>query len=299
MKRAFKYIVTLFFCFVTIHQTWAQESLDSELERYERLCSMCLELRTRVEGGEAISRDEAKATLDIFVASNKRLKARESEMTFLQRQRFKDISDWFATGVRPVRQENLPVLSFSLPGLCVKENVGGEKLRYSQRVEPECVPDKPVSRVDFILLAEIAAPDLSYGLRAGITGKAFGGYVSFRSNFTKGSPDYKCTSDGKLQNGGMIWPGGAEIKSYMTASAGLIANAADWMNIYAGAGYGYRSLFWQDIDGKWAEVADWSRKGLVAELGCIFSVNHLAFSLGASSIAFRTCSFTCGIGICF
>lgn len=260
---------------------------------------MCLELRTRVEGGEAISRDEAKATLDIFVASNKRLKARESEMTFLQRQRFKDISDWFATGVRQVRQENLPVLSLSLPVSAAKGNNERESLRYSQCLEYECVASETASGKDFVVLAEIAAPDISYGIRAGITGKAFGGYVSFRSNFTKGSPDYKCTSDGKLQNGGMIWPGGAEIKSYMTASAGLIANAAEWMKLYAGAGYGYRSLLWQDIDGKWAEVTDWSRKGLVAELGCIFSVNRLAFSLGASSIAFRTCSFTCGIGICF
>ena len=260
---------------------------------------MCLELRTRVEGGEAISRDEAKATLDIFVASNKRLKARESEMTFLQRQRFKDISDWFATGVRPVRQENLPVLSLSLPVSAAKGNNEREDLRYSQRIEYERVASETASGKDFVVLAEIAAPDISYGIRAGMTGKFFGAYVSFRSNFTNGSSDYECTSDGKLQSGGMFWPGGAEIKSYMTASAGLIANAADWMNIYAGAGYGYRSLFWQDIDGKWAEVADWSRKGLVAELGCIFSVNHLAFSLGASSIAFRTCSFTCGIGICF
>ena len=299
MKRAFKYIVTLFFCFLTIHQAWAQESFDSELERYERLCSMCLELRTRVESGEAISRDEAKATLDIFVASNKRLKARESEMTFLQRQRFKDISDWFATGVRPVRQENLPLLSLSLPVSAAKGNNERKDLRYSQRIEYECVASETASGKDFVVLAEIAAPDISYGIRAGMTGKIFGGYVSFRSNFINGSSDYECTSDGKLQGGGVFWPGGAETRSDMSASAGLLVKAADWMKLYAGAGYGYRSLLWQDIDGKWAEVADWSRKGLAAELGCIFSVNRLAFSLGASSISFRTCSLTCGIGICF
>ena len=260
---------------------------------------MCLELRVRVESGEMLSRDEAKATLDIFIASNKRLKARESEMTFLQRQRFKDVGDWFTTGVRPVRQENLPVLSFSLPEVAVQSNTGIEELQYSQQFEHEFVPGESASMADFIVLAEIAAPDISYGIRAGMTGKVFGAYVSFRSNFINGSSDYECTSDGKLQSGGMFWPGGTETRSYMSASAGLLVKAADWMNIYAGAGYGYRSLLWQDIDGKWAEVADWSRKGLAAELGCIFSVNHLAFSLGASSISFRICSLTCGIGICF
>ena len=74
-------------CVFAALQARAQESLDIELERYERMCAMCLDLRTRMDRGEQLSRDEAKATLDIFVASNKKLKTRESGMTALHYSR--------------------------------------------------------------------------------------------------------------------------------------------------------------------------------------------------------------------
>ena len=70
--------------------------------------------------------------------------------------------------------------------------------------DAECVASEAASGKDFVVLAEIAAPDISYGIRAGMTGKVFGAYVSFISNFTNGSSDYECTSDGKLQSGDLV-----------------------------------------------------------------------------------------------
>ena len=97
---AFKYILSVFFGMLVMHQTFAQESIVSELQRYESICRMCLDLRQRVENGERVSKQEAKSTIDLFVAMNNRLKALEPTMTVLQRQQFKDIGEWFATGVR-------------------------------------------------------------------------------------------------------------------------------------------------------------------------------------------------------
>ena len=37
----------------------AQESLSRDLNLYEQMCSRCLELRARVEGGEEVSKTEA------------------------------------------------------------------------------------------------------------------------------------------------------------------------------------------------------------------------------------------------
>ena len=94
VEKAFKYIVMAFLCFWTICHARAQEPLDSELDRYEEMCIVCLELRVRMNRGEQISREEAKATIDFFVATNRRLKAKEAEMTAVQRQRFRDVGEW-------------------------------------------------------------------------------------------------------------------------------------------------------------------------------------------------------------
>lgn len=293
--------MTLFLCFFSFHLVKAQESLDSELERYEQMCEVCLELKARMSRGEQISRDEAKSTIDFFVTTNRRLKSRESEMTAMQRQRFKDVGEWFATGVRPQKPfgaEPLPALECSLPSRIIVNDIAGI-------LTPQRDLDPPPSvrlwkyRTDFILLAEMSVPDLSYGLRAGIKGRAFGGYMAFSSNFVKASADYTCHSDGTLENGSTIWPAGAEKTTSLSLSAGLLAQAAPWLTFYAGAGYGGRQLLWQDIDGSWAEVSDWSVKGLEMEAGAIFRWNRMAFSAGVSTVRFQTCSARVGIGLYF
>ena len=192
----------------------------------------------------------------------------------------------------------MPALECSLPSRIIVNDPAGI-------LTPQRDLDLPPSvrlwkyRTDFILLAEMSAPDLSYGLRAGVKGRTFGGYMAFRSNFVKASADYACQSDGTLENGSSIWPGGAEKNTYLSLSAGFLAQAASWLTFYAGAGYGKRQLLWQDVDGGWAEVSDWSVKGLEMEAGAIFRWNRMAFSAGVSTVRFRTCSATVGVGFCF
>lgn len=290
-------LVCLFTCLLAS----AQESLDSEIERYEQMCEVCLELKARMDRGEQISREEARSTIDFFVTTNKRLKSREAEMTALQRQRFRNVGQWFSTGVRPQSPfgaEALPVLECSLPSRLPVNDV--VEILIPQRdlgIPPSLRLWK--YRTDFLLLAEMSAPDLSFGLRAGLKGRTFGGYLACRSNFVTASPDYTCLSDGTLENGGIFWPGGPEKTTSFTASAGLLAEAAPWLILYTGAGYGSHQLLWQDIDGTWAQVSGWSAKGLSAEVGAIFRWNHLAFSAGVSSVSFRTCSAMVGLGFCF
>lgn len=301
MKTAAGHIVALLLCLFSFQMVKAQEALDSELERYEQMCAVCLDLKTRMAKGERISRDEAQATIDYFVATNKRLKSKEAEMTALQRQRFRDVGQWFSTGVRPQSPfgtEPLPVLECSLPSRLDVNDVAAILIPEREAAVPPSA-GRQIFGADFILLAEISAPDLSYGLRAGLKGRTFGGYLAFRSNFVKASSDYACYSDGTLENGSIFWPGGAEKTTSMTVSAGLLVQTAPWLILYAGAGYGNRQLTWQDIDGCWAEVSDWSAKGLSAETGAIFRWNRLAFSAGVSSVRFRTCNATFGVGFCF
>ena len=297
-----KYIIAVLSALFLFASAQAQPSLDEELKNYADMCSRCMGLRTRIQAGDNVSRDEAEATIDLFLAMNRRLKSRESEMTALQRQRFKDVGEWFTTGIRPFRPSALPsVVCKAMPVLPVYSSDVRLAVPDSRLPEPvvpgQDAPTDPSYR--YIVLAEMAVPDLAYGIRAGIMGSRLGGYASFRSNFVGAEAAYECTSDGRLSNGSTMWAGGEERKENLAVTAGLLFNTASWLSIYAGAGYGSRQLFWQDIDGQWARVSDWSAKGLAVESGAIFRWNGLAFSAGVSTVGFRTLSGTFGIGYCF
>ena len=274
----------------------AQESLSRDLNLYEQMCSRCLELRTRVEGGEEVSKTEAENTIAFFVEMNRRLKTKEEDMTAAQRRRFKDIGQWFTTGVKPYGPEPVPKL------VCeIRDTL---KPHFDDALRPhvsECVvSDNQImqkSSPKYLLVAEFAVPDFSYGLRSGVMGRRFGGYASFRSNFVVGSASYECTSEGTLDIGGNFWASGDERVSNMTVSAGVLCKVADCLDVYAGAGYGRRLLHWQDIDGDWAEVSDWSLRGAAYETGLLLSFGRFTLSAGVSTILFRSFSMTFGVGI--
>lgn len=297
MNSAFKYVVAMLAGLLFFVSVKAQTPLEEELLSYEKICRMCLSLRTRINAGEQVSRDEAETTIDLFVAMNRKLKVLENDMTVLQRQRFRDIGEWFTTGIRPERPSLLPtIVCAAQPVLmsCASENLLAEPVQMF-RESVMAGDDSPSCR--YFALAELAAPDFSYGLRIGAIGRRLGGYAAYRSNFTSANPSYECTSDGRLPNGGMIWASGTERTGNMAITAGFIAATCRWMAAYAGAGYGWRCLQWQDIDGNWAEVSDFSFRGLAVEAGLLFSYRRMAFSAGLSTISFKTASFTIGVGL--
>ena len=297
---AFKYILSVFFGMLVMHQTFAQESIVSELQRYESICRMCLDLRQRVDSGERVSKQEAKSTIDLFVAMNNRLKALEPAMTVLQRQQFKDIGEWFATGVRPVRPEPLVAVSDKFEPPIVHYQDGSDIITcFNSNRESYVRQTTRRPEIDPILLAEFAVPDFSIGVRAGLQFGLMGAYVSYRANFSSVEHGYECLSDGSMKDGSYFWPSGEVSRKISTFNAGLLVRATDWMTFYAGAGKGERTLLWQDIDLNWAKVSDCSYSGLSTEAGAIFFFRHLALSLGVSSIRFKTASITLGAGVRF
>lgn len=301
MKMPFRYILTLIFLLVPFLVASAQDtaSLDAELDRYEVLCGMCMDLRTRINEGESVSRSEAQAFINRFLSMNRTLKEKEAEMTAVQRKRFASIGQWFSTGVKP--QLPLPV-----------EPV--EPFVYNGRIEVLSTNDGPMFPAavpvvelpdtfgpdkEIILLAEMAVPSMSYGLRAGLMKGRFGGYVSFRSDFRPDDYSYTCRSDGTLEGGGVFWSGGESRSSSLSVNAGLLMKVAPWLSGYVGAGYGRSSYMWQDLNFRWVQVSDISYRGLAAEAGVVLSFNDLVFSAGLSSVSFRTLDFTFGVGISF
>lgn len=312
--KLLRYILCLSFLLPAGGMIFAQSGLlDEQLDRYESMCGKCLDMKSLVKAGENVGRQQAKTLIEGFLELNKSLKAYEPDMTASQRYRFASIGTWFSTGTKPVPMPcdvPLPQLLSPFGTVCVT-SLCQSCLADVSSCDPgaECNVPAALSsdpdivsrnyRGDIFVLATLAAPDLSYGLMAGYQHERWGGYLNFRSNYIFGTTSYSCTSDGVIEDGSRFWPSGKDRVSVMHVSAGVLAGVLDWLAIYAGAGYGYRRLAWEDVDGSWALVSDWSRSGLAAECGVIPSWRNLTFSAGVSTISFKTVSFTCGVGIRF
>ena len=283
--------------------------IDEQLYMYEDLCEQCMDIKSRAKSGENVSRTQVESLIATFLALNKTLKSQENEMTAAQRHRFAQIGRWFATGERPDTISPLPLVqaeppcapSAMLQSACCRITPVSDTVFCIGRSDSGRVADmlggKP--RGDVFILASVAAPDMAYGLMAGYKHRNWGGYLAFRSSFTSCKTSYSCASAGSMENGSKIWPTGNEKRSNLMVSGGVLAGATKWLTIYAGAGYGYRKLAWEDVDGNWASVSDWSRSGVAAELGTIVSIRKVAISAGVSTVAFRTAAFTCGVGVRF
>jgi len=300
METLFRHIFCVaILLFVTFLAAGQERSMDERLDMYEDLCGQCMDLKAKVAAGEAVSRVEAQSLIDRFLNMNKELKAHEIEMSEAQQRRFASIGEWFTTGVRP------EAVAGNVEGNEAVADSDSLAVTDSSRsmisTDAEIRPDvtEVSKRGDVFLLASLAAPDMAYGLMAGYQHRRWGGYLAFRSNFMFCDTSYACTSEGTIENGSRIWASGSERRSNLMVSGGVLAGVTKWLAVYVGAGYGFRKLAWEDVDGGWALVSDWSCSGFAAECGVIASWRRLAVSAGISTISFRTASFTCGVGVRF
>ena len=290
-RHIFVFVLIVAMSFDSLAQDRRSDDMSVRLAEYETLCRECLELKTKAAAGERVSRDQAQSLLDAFVAANRSLKDDEPVMTVAQRQRFAAVGRWFATGDPPrgtdrgvMRMATVPVegLTGPLAEPLVWHYAGTSAKKYRS----------------FYALADISIPDLAYGIMAGYQYGRIGGYIRFRSNFHKlPSVSYQCLSDGSLTSGGKLWSTGVSAHSTLTMTAGVLVPFRPNLAVYAGAGYGSRAQAWQDIDGSWALVADWSHKGFAADAGVVFSWRSLVLHAGVATIKFKTAAFTCGIGV--
>jgi opacity protein-like surface antigen len=159
------------------------------------------------------------------------------------------------------------------------------------------VKQKNVLDNEILTMASMTSmPQYSYGLMLGSV-KKFGGYAKFRSDFNSGEYSYVCNSAGEVVGGGYMWASGSQRKYRMQATAGVIFRLSKWCYPYLGTGYGIRSVHWQDYNGQWAQVSDYSCKGIAAEAGLIIKMGPVAVSAGVSTTAFRYTELEVGIGL--
>lgn len=175
----------------------------------------------------------------------------------------------------------------------------GNRVRESIAVTPPVQASQPRRLHGFVLAQAGVFPELSGGLVLGLRGGAlWGGYLAARSNFRAVAPDYDCGSDGRADFG-PVWTSGARQASRFTVAGGAWYAASDWLRVYAGTGYGRRTLCWEDTEGAWVRVTDYSAAGPALDAGLIFSFGRFALSLGGEAIAFRQFGVSLGAGFCF
>ncbi len=167
----------------------------------------------------------------------------------------------------------------------------------------------------FGAVAYASMPVLRPGLMARLDNGRSGLYVK-GSWLPFSDYSYVCKSDGTTSTG-FIWTTGnewAEALSFFTGGSFAILShpytsdlpsldsrsLPDFsVRLYAGAGYGSRSVLWEDISGHWAQVSDLSFKGVSVDAGCLVDLGHLTLMTGVSAVSFRSFSFDLGLGFLF
>lgn len=273
------------------------------LNRYETLCEECLELKDKVKKGITVSRSEASSLIEQFVNMNSEIKTTLDSMTNADKTRFEAINLWFSSGIRPKVLDHNPINSGpSLNSSYLDIPYDWSIAQYS--TEQFLLPETRDSRkIKIFLSGTFSFPYESYGAMIGVQANNWGGYIRFNSNFKTSVAEYSCLSNGTIcsdmADGYSFWPGGNERQSNMKSSAGVLYSPLDWLVFYGGLGYGYSHLYWDDIEGYWARVADHSFKGIVGETGIITTWKFMNFGLGISSISFKTASLDVLFGVTF
>ena len=167
----------------------------------------------------------------------------------------------------------------------------------------------------FILLngAFAFTKDMSYGLMLGQTYSGIGWYISGRSNFSfqSATDGLTCDKTGYIETEDAIpFYSGRKQVSVLAANAGIVLdfielggasprNRFNTFGIYAGAGYGWRRLLWETMDGKWIEYGPTSRTGVSVNAGVMGSVYGLTLKAGMNMIQFKHLEIEVGIGWMF
>ena len=162
---------------------------------------------------------------------------------------------------------------------------------------------KPKEPRRMLVMAEVGyhPSQLSYGGMIGFVRKN-GAYVKFRSDFGSASADLECDDSGALTSGGEGTPyykEGVTQKARLSVTAGDLRQLWKPVYLYAGAGYGSRTLAWETVEGELVKNTDHSAVGVAAELGVIGRLGKFALSVGFHTVNFKHHEVTVGVGIIF
>lgn len=311
----------------------AQDDWDSVLDRYEEICSRCIELRERITAGEAVPNAEVTGLLGELSRLRTLIQDSRGRMSAAQRKRFnatrkrydtrignvKDVPTNKATEPRKERNtiaaepQVMDTVSIRNSYILPRgKKIAGLPPSRLPEYEERGIPARELTarhgttvqqntaygsiRTDIIPIVEFGAKP-SFGLFASVAKGQWGGYLSARSTFTSLSTSYTTGADLNIEGGGKFWGNGNSRYGAFTVCTGPVWHPMDALGFYIGTGYGKKTLAWQDAAGEWALVKDHSYAGLGIEAGAVFSFRR--FDLLAEAGWLGGWSFLIGLGYSF
>ncbi len=288
--------------------------LDKALDSYDAICGHCILLKERSLRGEQITPEELTSLLEQVSVLRSTLQKGSRNMSSSQKERFEKIKLRYtlaferrgAAAGKPTLQDASQVIELPKVDWEPVPKVGIhrptdylDRLRYQWTFNQEPNKnDRQPLKTGILFLGGWRPSSTSYGGFFTLTGSTFGIYVKGRSSFQSKKADYSCNSDG-TSSGHIIWTSGKESLSDFLIGAGGITRLVGPISIYAGSGYGLVQLFWEDTEGKWVQVEDYSAKGPCIDGGIIFSKGRLTASAGISTISLKTATIELGLGFSF
>ena len=179
-----------------------------------------------------------------------------------------------------------------------------KKIQAEEKAKQKAEWVASIPKSNFFLLngAYSTCPQYSFGLTYGHV-KRLGWYANVMSNFGfRFSSDYESDANGCI-NGEYPFYSGNHKATYLSASVGAVVRLHIPVYLYGGAGYGYRSVFYELATGEWAscKAETASSHGLHWEAGLLCNIKGFALSGGiSSSTNFDASFFETKIGVgCF
>ena len=169
---------------------------------------------------------------------------------------------------------------------------------YVQLLSTRKKPERP--RVMVMPVMGFRTSQMSYGLMVAAMRRT-GGYIKAKYSFSNTpSDDFECNDVGMSgEDGEVQWYTGKTEKSRLSVTGGIVQRLWKPFYLYAGVGYGTRTLVWETVGGEWGKNKDHSLEGVEAEIGGILSAGPMVFSLGLQTNSFKYLEGNLGNGIIF
>lgn len=230
------------------------------------------------------------------------------EVFSLPEQDAKVYIDSVSVGLTPYKSDRMPLRNYRIrvekdfffPIDSLVSVVAGETVSLTLKMASTIKPPAPRR---MLVMADLGyqSSQLSYGGMIGFV-RENGAYIRFRSDFGSVSADLKCDDTGTLISGGEGKPyydTSVEHKSRMSVVVGYLRHLWKPFYLYAGAGYGQRTLAWETVDGELVKNINRSTSGVAGEAGLLLNVGKLAVSVGYHTVDFKNHELGAGIGIMF
>ena len=273
MKYGRAYLLALCLLLFATASLAQERAWTAALSRYEFICRRCASWRDAIDRGERVPKDSLQVMTAELKEVRKNLMYVLGDMSKGQRRWFEAVRDWFATGQWPVTTgplEGSPDSSYSL-GITMDRTLGITKedtLDFS--LQPSLgMTKKKVSCGAVAGLTVGVWPDVSGGVMAGVRLDKWYIFIKGRSNFTSQKASYECNADGTTDYG-YFWSSGAKaVVARHQVTLDVSYAFTNPVSLYLGAGYGLRSLYWQDSEGAWAKVRDRSFRSVALDAGLL------------------------------